>query len=96
MRELCEIKSEYLYNAIYNACFKANTSLSYDVFNALKSLDEAAIESQNKMAKIFANNSIASEKSRPLCQDTGQVVVFLEIGENIILDKENPIDAVAK
>lgn len=96
MRELCEIKSEYLYNAIYKACFKANTTLSCDVFNALKSLDEAELENPNKMAKIFANNSIASEKSRPLCQDTGQVVVFLEIGENIILDKENPIDVVNK
>ena len=96
MREFCEIKFEYLYNAIYEACFKANTTLSCDVFNALKSLEEAEIESPNKMAKIFANNSIAREKARPLCQDTGQVVVFLEIGENIILDKENPINVVNK
>ena len=94
MREWLEVKSEYLYNAIYEACFKANTSLSRDVFDALKSLDKEKIENPNKMAKIFANNSIASEKSRPLCQDTGQVVVFLEIGENVMLDEKNPVSVV--
>ncbi len=94
MREMCEIKSEYLYDAIYEACFKANTSLSCDVFDSLKTFDESDYENNNKMAKIFANNSIANKNNRPLCQDTGQVVVFLEIGENVILDEKNPVYVV--
>ena len=94
MRELCEIKSKDLYKAVYDACFKANTCLSKEVFETLKKLGECGYENPDKMKKIFANNLIASKNKRPLCQDTGQVVVFLEIGENIVLDDKNPITVV--
>lgn len=96
MRDLVEIKAQQLYKAIYDACFKANISLSKDVYSALKELEKNNIEPQSKMNKIFANCSIANKKQRPLCQDTGQIVVFLEIGENVILDEKNPTEIINK
>ena len=92
MRNLIEINSKNLYCAIYEACFKANIELSSEVFSALKKIENEGLEDKNKTAKIFANNYIASTNKRPLCQDTGQVIVFFEIGENIILSENNPIE----
>ena len=37
------------------------------------------------MKAIIQNAQIANEKKLPLCQDTGQVIVFLQIGQNIRL-----------
>lgn len=94
MRNLIEIDAKYLYNAVYEACYKANICLSSEVFGALKKIEQEGLETTNKMLKIFANNSIALINKRPLCQDTGQVLVFLEIGENVMLSKNNPIEIV--
>ena len=91
-----EISAQFLYKAVYEACFKANTCLSLDVYNSLKNLEKLGEDSSDKMSKIFSNNSIANTNERPLCQDTGQVVVFLEIGENVYLNDENPISIVNK
>lgn len=96
MEKTTKIKSEYLYKAVYDVCLKSNISLNTEVFAALKQVEADKLESTEKMSKIFANNAIASTNKRPLCQDTGQVVVFLEIGENVVIDKETPVSIVNK
>lgn len=85
MENLVSISTKNLYNAVYEACLKANTYLPIEVLNALNSIK--AIEQKSKIDKIESNSFIAAKNQRPLCQDTGQVVVFAKIGSNVFLDE---------
>lgn len=74
------INSEQIEKAVYDLCVEANTILPDDVF--AKILDAYNFE-QNPDAKqalqlILKNAKMAYEKKMPLCQDTGQVLVFVK------------------
>lgn len=95
---MSDISTNLIKEAVYNLCLYANTCLSESIY--LKILNTYK-ESKNKQTKellknILLNAKIACEKSRPLCQDTGQVLVFIEMGQNIKLTGEFLEDAVNK
>lgn len=46
------------------------------------------------LSVMNSNIKLASEENRPVCQDTGMVVVFLEIGQEVILTGKLLSDAV--
>ena len=87
---MTEISTELIKQAIYQLCFNANTCLNEDIYlkllNAYK--NAANKEEKNILKSIIQNAQIAYEKKLPLCQDTGQVIVFLQIGQNIRLTGE--------
>ena len=66
-------------------CLDANCNLPQDVWDALikAQKDEASPLGQNVLDTILENARIAKEKKMPLCQDTGMVVVFAEVGQDI-------------
>lgn len=73
------INSKLIEDAVYNLCVEANTTLCDDVFAKLQSAYE---NEENKDAKsalllILKNAKMAHENKMPLCQDTGQVLVFV-------------------
>ena len=70
-----EISSNIIYEAIFNLIEQANIMLPEGVYKKIKSsnIDE------NKKNLILENAKIAYTNKRPLCQDTGQVTIFLEI-----------------
>ena len=83
---MSEISTELIKKAVYKLCFEANTCLSEDVYSKILS---AYKNTQDKVLKaILQNAKIAYEKKLPLCQDTGQVIVFLEIGQDVKLTGE--------
>lgn len=84
MSEIIEVKEVNLYNAVYEACLKANIYLPKEVYNAILVLGKNEQETKGKINKIIKNCELANKKQRPLCQDTGQVIVFLEIGRNMV------------
>ncbi len=96
MREVVEISAENLYKAVYQACFSANVYLPQVVYNSINELGRQNIEDKLKISKINANALIAAENKRPLCQDTGQVIAFVKIGENVLLDKGTPLSVISK
>ena len=53
---------------------KANTVLDKSVFKCLSNISD-----EYKKLLIIENCRLAKESSRPLCQDTGQVMVFLKL-----------------
>jgi len=63
--------------------------INYKLDNSLVSLIRKAKEKETKdlsksiLADILENQEIAREGNIPLCQDTGVVVVFLEIGNEV-------------
>jgi len=73
---------------VYNLCVQANTVLPDDVFDKILNAYESETNDDAKQALglILTNAQMAAEKKMPLCQDTGQVLVFVRgkcIPENI-------------
>ena len=84
---MSEISTKIIEEAIYNLCFKANTCLNDTVYSKIKNayLNTENKEEKNILKAILQNAKIAYDKKLPLCQDTGQVIVFIKIGQNVKL-----------
>ena len=82
--------TDLIYEAIYNLLIQANTKLN-------KADYEKLANSNSKIkAQILKNAYLADSTKRPLCQDTGQVVVFLTIGQGIKFEGEFIEDVINK
>ena len=56
---------------------------------------EESSAAKNAMAQILINSRLAAEGHRPICQDTGIVIVFLKIGQSAVIDGDHSIqDAI--
>lgn len=68
-------------------CIRANYSLGEDVILALKKAleEEESPAGKQVLRRLLENAEIASAEQIPLCQDTGTVVVFLELGQEVCL-----------
>lgn len=94
------ISSKTIEDAVYNLCVEANTTLNDDVFS--KILDaydsEKNHDAKQALGLILKNAKMAYEKKMPLCQDTGQVLIFVKIGHNCCIQNLNELinNAVAK
>lgn len=76
------MNTKLIYEAIYNMLLLANTKLNLEDYEKLSKYN-SKIRNQ-----ILKNAYLADITKRPLCQDTGQVVIFLKIGQNIHLEGE--------
>ena len=95
-REISFINTEKITEIVSKLCKHANLYVSQDVYTQLYNayLKESYIESKNVLWQILENMKIASEIKRPICQDTGFVVVFVEIGQNVHLEGGDFEDAI--
>lgn len=82
--------------AVAKLCIDANYYLASDVYDAL-------VEGQKKeesplgkeiFKQLLKNADIARGEDRPICQDTGLAVVFMEIGQDVHLTGGNLEEAV--
>lgn len=66
-------------------CIEANTSLSSDVYSCLGSCmqHETSSLGKNILQTIIQNADLAKREARPMCQDTGQTVVFVKLGQEV-------------
>ena len=90
---MLEISSKDITNIAANLFTEANCHLKEEVFRAWM---RALKEEDNPQAKeiisvMLKNASLAWEEGMPLCQDTGQAVVFIEQGEEVRITGK-PID----
>ncbi len=72
-------------NAVTKLCIDANYYLGKDVIKALEKGRERELSpvGRNTLDQILKNSDIASKESVPMCQDTGTVVVFIELGQDV-------------
>ncbi|MEG6615628.1 fumarate hydratase [Peptococcaceae bacterium 1198_IL3148] len=68
-------------------CKEACTNLGKDVVNALQRATETEISSSGQdILKILLDNAnVAKAENIPMCQDTGFTVVFLELGQQVLI-----------
>jgi fumarate hydratase subunit alpha len=80
-----EIRSKTITGEVARLCIEACYYLGEDVLAALKKAraSEPSPVGQAVLDQILQNAEIASQGELPLCQDTGQTVVFLELGQEV-------------
>ena len=80
-----EIAAEKITSTIKQLCIEANTVLEDDVVEAFERASEKEESPVGKdiLRQLLENAKIAHEEGIPLCQDTGMVVVFIEMGQDV-------------
>ncbi|MBF8983597.1 fumarate hydratase [Lutibacter sp. B2] len=78
---------EKIQSSVKELCVRANYYLSEDVMNAFNESigrEESPI-GREVISQLIENAKIAKEEQMPICQDTGMVVVFVELGQKVSL-----------
>ncbi len=87
MRKITKINSSIITNAVSYLCKKAACFLPENVFKGLKNFNEP---------EIMLNAYLACKTKRPICQDTGIAVVFIDIGQEVTIDGDDLESAINK
>ena len=95
---MISIKAKAITETVAELCVKSNYELPKDVMGKIK---EAKTREKSELGRycfdqIMHNLRIAKMKKVPICQDTGMVVVFVEIGQNVHLTGGRLTDAINK
>lgn len=82
-----EVNVDLIRDAVKNLSIEANYFLGEDIKEALHKSrkEETWALASDVLDKIIINSEIASNEKMPMCQDTGMVCVFIEIGQDVHL-----------
>lgn len=82
------IDSKVIEDTVARLCIEANLRLPPDVINAIERAEKAEPWGGAKriLSLLGDNVRIASEKTLPVCQDTGMACVFVELGQNVHIE----------
>lgn len=91
-----EVNVSKITDCIKRLCIDANCSLNDDIYFSLKnSLEgEKSPIGRDILNQIIKNADLAREKCKPICQDTGMAVIFIEIGQDVHITGGSLTDAV--
>ncbi|WKY43406.1 fumarate hydratase [Eubacteriaceae bacterium ES2] len=92
------IHTDTIIQAVSEMCIEANIHLGSDMESAITKardleISENGIEILETMQK---NLTVAAEKKIPICQDTGMVVIFLNIGQQVQIEGGSLSEALQK
>lgn len=81
---------------IKNLVQEANFELQQDVLDVIKEMEkqEESPAGQEVFKQMIKNACIAKEEKLGLCQDTGLAVFFVEIGEDVRLNKDDGLGSL--
>ena len=81
------IDTNTITNEVKRLCIEAATYIENDVLNCIKKAKENECGlSKEILEQIIENDILATNEHVPMCQDTGITVVFVEIGNQVIID----------
>jgi len=83
-------------DALYDCIGRASVNLGERETAALETArrTETSPTGRAVLDQLLENARIARQERRPLCQDTGLAVVFLDIGQQVILDGGDLVEAI--
>src|SRR3970282_444402 len=93
-----EVHVDQIRETVRQLCIDAATLLPDDVLQALKGA-RAAEESELGVVvldQILETAARAARERRPLCQDTGTTVIFLEVGQDVHITGGALMDALTE
>ncbi|MGL5050336.1 MAG: fumarate hydratase [Fusobacteriaceae bacterium] len=76
---------EKVTDEVSRLCIESNEKIGTDVLDKIKSslkIEKSPV-ARNVLEQIILNDEIAQNENVPMCQDTGLVVIFLEVGTEI-------------
>ena len=90
------LNTEKIANAVAELCVEANRKLSIDLENCIKCMQEKETsEVANAVFEDMTENiKTAKELDIAICQDTGMAVVFIEVGQEVLLVGKSLEDAI--
>lgn len=82
------IDAKVIEDTVARLCIEANLRLPPDVINAIERAEKAEPwDGAKRILSLLGDNvRIASEKTLPVCQDTGMACVFVELGQNVHIE----------
>ena len=82
------IQAAALTDAVAKLCIQANTHLPEDIVSALDVTrqNEPWPLAKETLGLLWENMELAEEKNLPVCQDTGMVCVFVELGQDVHIE----------
>ena len=91
-----EISVNEITTAVKQLCISANVSLNSDIYRAIDNAqkEETAETAKSVLSILKENADIAKEKQVPICQDTGMVIVFFKIGQDVHITGGSVTDAI--
>jgi len=90
------IQVEQITEAVAQMCKEAAYYLPEDVYQALKKgreTEESPV-GRDVLDQIIKNAEIAKAEDRPICQDTGMTIVFVEVGQDLHIEGGSLNDAI--
>ncbi|MDP8218677.1 MAG: fumarate hydratase [Candidatus Theseobacter exili] len=84
--------SDAINELLQKACYELTPDIIRALENTVKT--ETSLEACSILEKILLNCRIAADEKLPLCQDTGLTVVFIDLGQNVLLTGGNLEEAV--
>jgi len=81
------VDSKLIQDAVKDLFIKANTCLRPDMLSGLKLArkKETSAKARYCLDVIIKNASIAKKKKLAICQDTGMAVVYLKVGQSLMI-----------
>jgi len=82
------VKTEEITSAVAQMCKEAAYYLPKDVYEALKKgreTEESPV-GRDVLDQIIRNAEIARAEDRPICQDTGMAIIFVEVGQEVHIE----------
>lgn len=82
------VKAEEIVPIIEKLCIEANCYLGEDIKNGYREgLEKEESETGKEiLCQLIENAEICDLESRPICQDTGMAIVFVEIGREVFVE----------
>ncbi len=95
MREISVLK---LTERIKEECGRIAVQYNCDILSALKEGYQNEEDDKSKIAleMLLDNAEIAQKEDVPICQDTGMMTVYLEVGQDVHFVDGNAYDAIRK
>jgi fumarate hydratase subunit alpha len=91
-----QIEAKKITETVRDLCIQANYELSDEMLALLnKSLkNERSGNGREILRELITNADIAKRSRYPICQDTGLALVFLEVGQDVMITGGNLTEAV--
>ena len=83
------VPASALVEPVKRLCLSACCNLPQDVCAALlsaRNLEKSGSAAHSVLSQLIENQRLAREQQRPICQDTGMAIVFLDIGREVFLE----------
>lgn len=90
------IHTKEIIRTIKDMCSEANHYLSTDMAEALAAAEQVETSPLGReiLGQLQENLDIAASAQIPICQDTGLAVVFVEIGQEVLVEGGSLTDAI--